>query len=112
MYKLTHKYLLSKNTDVWVSANGAAPHTFYILRKGEEFHPSYSMSTVVFQHGSTEERGINGITNEDLIAIILHRLEKFQLGEFSCEDNAKAIHHLEIALLFLNSRAIDREKEM
>lgn len=111
MYKLTHKYLMSKNTDIYSGGDGGAPHTFYILRKGEDFHPNYAMSTIVFQHGHVSDRGINGITNEDLIAIIIHRLEVFQAGEFSCEENAKAISNLESALLSLNSRAIDRERE-
>ena len=49
-------------------------------------------STVIqFQNGPAKEVGLNGITNEVLLAIVRDRLEGFQTGKFACEANAKAL---------------------
>lgn len=57
-----------------------------------------------FQLGPIAEVGINGITNEILLAIVLDRLGWFQRGPFSCRENAIAYTKLEEALLWLHSR--------
>ena len=55
-----------------------------------------------------KENGVNGCHNEDLIAVVIDRLQGFQAGEFSCRENAIAITKLEEALLWLNKRTQDR----
>jgi hypothetical protein len=63
---------------------------------------------LAFQHGPIGEAGLNGISNEALMAIVIHRLRCFQGGAFSCRENAIAITKLEEALLWLNKRTRDR----
>lgn len=64
---------------------------------------------VSFQKGPVKENGVNGCHNEDLISIVIDRLQSFQNGEFSCRENAIAITKLEEALMWLNKRTADRK---
>jgi hypothetical protein len=63
---------------------------------------------ISFQNGPALEAGINGITQEALIAICIDRLRGFQSGDFACESNALALEHLELALGCLQQRTRDR----
>ena len=62
------------------------------------------------QKGPIKETGINGCHNEDLIAIVIDRLQSFQESEYKCRENAIAITKLEEALMWLNKRTQDRIK--
>lgn len=64
-----------------------------------------------FQHGPIKEVGVNGLTNEVLLAIVLDRLAFFQKGKYSCRENALAITKIEEGLLWLQSRTWDRERK-
>ena len=64
---------------------------------------------VNFQNGPIKEAGVNGVTNEDLIAIVIDRLEGFQSGDFACKFNCDALKDLKDALLHLNGRTAERE---
>lgn len=61
-------------------------------------------ATIKFQKGSIEEAGKNGCHNEDLLMIVLDRLQAFQEGELKCRENAIAITKIEEALLWLEKR--------
>ena len=50
-----------------------------------------------FQEGPILESGVNGVTHESLIAILIDRLEGFQFGPFACPENAEALEGLKIA---------------
>lgn len=63
---------------------------------------------VNFQNGPVKEHGINGCHQEDLLAIVIDRLQCFQNGDFKCRENAIAITKLEEAMLWLNKRTNDR----
>lgn len=65
---------------------------------------------IKFQEGPIKEHGINGCHNEDLIAIVIDRLQSFQESSFKCKENAMAITKLEEALMWLNKRTQDRIK--
>ena len=71
--------------------------------------PSEILQSVKFQKGAIKEHGVNGVMNEDLIAMVIDRLESFQQSEFKCRENAIAITKLEEALLWLRKRTMDRE---
>ena len=79
-----HEYLVGASNDTVVFAN------------------------VSFQNGAIKENGVNGCQNEDLIAIVIDRLQGFQSGDFNCRENAIAITKLEEAMLWLNKRTNDR----
>ncbi len=82
-------------------ANGGS-HT-YTMVVGKE------VQQIDFQNGPTKEAGLNGISNEALIAIVIDRLEGFQTGPYRCRENALAITKLEKALHWLNHRTKQRE---
>lgn len=69
-------------------------------------YPTYY--EIEFQNGPIAEAGINGLTHEVLLAILLDRLECFQKGEYACIENETARHHLEQALWWLQQRTRDR----
>ena len=64
---------------------------------------------MMFQNGPIGEGNPpNGIHQEDLLAICIHRLRCFQDGPFKCRENAIALTHLEDALMWLQKRTRDR----
>jgi hypothetical protein len=71
--------------------------------------PSTIVGEVKFQKGAIKENGVNGVMNEDLIAMVIDRLESFQQSDYKCRENALAITKLEEALLWLRKRTLDRE---
>lgn len=66
------------------------------------------MASVLFQNGPIQEEGVNGISNEALMAIVIDRLRSFQSGPYSCRENAVALTHLETSLMWLQKRTRDR----
>ena len=65
---------------------------------------------VRFQKGPLQEAGLNGISDEALIAIVIDRLEGFQTGPFKSRYNALAITKLEEAMMWLQKRTTDRQR--
>lgn len=57
-----------------------------------------------FQNGPIAEHGVNGITQEALLAIVADRLEAFQTGPFACMENQNALEHVRDAMTWLQSR--------
>ena len=72
------------------------------------FRSSFSKQVILFQNGPIKEAGVNGITQEVLIAICIDRLECFQKGPFACEDNADALSLLRAAQGALQRRTRER----
>lgn len=68
------------------------------------------LAEINFQEGAIKEHGVNGVANEDLINMVIKRLECFQDSEYRCRENALAITKLEEALHWLRHRTIGREK--
>lgn len=65
---------------------------------------------ICFQNGPIKEVGVNGITQEALLAITIDRLRSFQNGPYKCRENAIALTHCEEALMWLQRRTIERIK--
>lgn len=63
---------------------------------------------VDFQRGPIKEVGVNGVTNEALIAILIDRLEGFQSGAFASDYNREALGHLMLAQQSLMARTKER----
>ena len=62
---------------------------------------------IKFQHGPVKEHGVNGLTNESLLAILKHRLEYLN-EQFPCDENEVAITCVSTALEALEQRTKDR----
>ena len=86
-----------------------APHYFEVRESSSEAVPSKELAIIHFQEGPIKECGVNGVCNEDLIAMVICRLEHFNKSEFSCRENAMAITKLEESLLWLRKRTMGRE---
>lgn len=63
---------------------------------------------ILFQNGPIAEVGVNGVTQEALLAIVIDRLRSFQRGPFSCRENALALTKCEEALHWLQQRTLER----
>jgi len=63
---------------------------------------------IEFQNGPIAESGINGISNEALLAVVEDRLIGFQSGQFSCRENAVALTKIQEAMMWLQKRTLDR----
>ena len=111
MQRLEHDLLTSKYTEVWheepVEMLYSAPHHFQVRPSGDSLE---LLAEVDFQEGPIKECGVNGVCNEDLITMVITRLEHFQNSPFSCRENALAITKLEEAMLWLRKRTMGREK--
>ena len=92
---------------------GNACHHYRVVKvedkNAEPGTVSYPCAVVNFQNGPIKEFGVNGCHNEDLIAIVIDRLQHFQKGEFACYENNEALLKLEEALMWLRKRTTDRE---
>lgn len=102
MNKGTTKYTYVEHED---DIKFNAPH-HYVVKRAED---GAELVKVDFQCGPIKECGVNGCCNEDLINMVIERLEGFQNSEFKCRENAIAITKLEEALLWLRKRTMDRE---
>lgn len=69
---------------------------------------AYAVTDINFQNGPIAEAGVNGISNESLLAIVIDRLQCFQDGEYKCRENAIALTHLEDAMHWLQHRTRQR----
>lgn len=100
----TEKYTQVFATD---TPDFGANHAYQVRRhEDDDFH---LLTMVNFQKGPIREFGVNGCMNEDLIAMVIDRLQGFQNSPFMCRENALAITKLEEALLWLRKRTMDRE---
>ncbi len=63
---------------------------------------------IAFQNGPIKEFGLNGLSQEAFLAILIDRLRGFQSGQFACADNAEALTHLGGALECLHRRTKER----
>ena len=90
---------------------GGACHEYFIGRSDDsEVVPVGEFGHVSFQNGPVKEFGINGCHQEDLLAIVIDRLQHFQSGKFACRENAIALTKIEEAMHWLNHRTSERVK--
>ncbi len=81
-----------------VAGHGGANHEYLI-----SWHPkttsdqvaSRSFIQIGFQNGPIKECGVNGVTDQSLVALVIDRYRGFQSGQYSCADNVEALAHLE-----------------
>ena len=66
------------------------------------------LSSVDFQKGPVKEVGVNGVANEDLLLMVLTRLEGFQNTEYRCSENEEAICAILEAIDSLRKRTVNR----
>lgn len=92
--------------------NGNASHEYRVMYRAKSEISDWTVpheQRISFQNGPIKEVGINGITNEVLLAIVIDRLEGFQSSKWACQENADALGCLNRALAYLESRTKARE---
>lgn len=83
---------------------GGANHKYDVswgMKEHEGMH-------INFQNGPIAEAGINGVTQEVLLAICADRLRSFQAGPYACRENALALTKIEEAQHWLHHRTLAR----
>ena len=89
MKELKRDLLRTKYTRVLVEEDFKynAPHNFEVRSVEDD----KLVCAIHFQEGPVLECGSNGVGNEDLINMVIERLEHFQRSEYACRENAIAI---------------------
>lgn len=89
--------------------NGGASHEYEIHGVINPDTKECFCLPISFQNGARKlPDSKHGVIDTDLLEIVRDRLKGFQSGEFATEYNAKALEHLEIALMYMNRRVEDR----
>lgn len=78
------------------------PGVHYDMFAGENTFP------IQFQSGSIQEHGVNGVTNEALLAVLIHRT-KILNNNLPCDENIRAITYMENALDLFGKRTAGRK---
>lgn len=88
-----------------VSNDTFPPGHYYVIS-----HPANGVyAEVLFQNGPVKEVGVNGLTNEALLKLVLHRLRILNTNVY-CRENSLAISNIEKGLIWLEQRTLDRVK--
>lgn len=90
---------------------GGANHEYHICMIDAEDKDIVLGEPVVIklQKGPRKEADSqHGVIDSDLLEIVRDRLKAFQAGPFASDYNAKALEHIEEALMWLNRRVEDR----
>ena len=95
--------------------SGGANHLYKVFGYHDLENPSRpahrqadTSTEILFQNGPIAEVGVNGLTQEVLVEIVIDRLRSFQAGPFACRENALALTKLEEAQMWLQKRTLDR----
>lgn len=91
---------------------GGANHHYMVTLPGWTRSPDGSNAKgiwdIEFQNGPIAEAGVNGLTQEVLLAICVDRLRSFQAGPYACRENQMALDKIEEAQHWLHSRTLAR----
>lgn len=86
---------------------GNACHEYLIIDQNGEAGER-AECVVKFQNGPIAESGVNGISNESLLAIVEDRLIGFQSGQYATKENECALTLIQQAMMWLQKRTLDR----
>lgn len=90
---------------------GGACHRYVIYAPNDTVNQELNASMSVeinFQNGPIKEAGVNGISNEALLAVVIDRMQGFQSGDFACSENEEALQYCRKALEALQRRTLKR----
>lgn len=88
---------------------GGAHHIYHIYEVDVDIATAEPLTVIEHQNGPILENGVNGCTNEALLAIVEHRLNCFQSGPFPSWFNHVALGGVEFAKTCLWARTEDRK---
>lgn len=121
MRELTHHVVSGDSANHQLSVTvidepgaGGACHAYVIggfdtsTNVSEQSEMDHQYTVILFQNGPIKEVGVNGVTHEALLAILIDRMESFQKGDYACHDNEVALGDLRTALFRLQKRTRER----
>ena len=122
MRKLTGHIVNPANDKIVITVDdepgqGGANHRYVVEGMNFGSNPGYHVQErsndqhqeiILFQNGPIAEAGVNGLTHEVLLAILIDRLQGFQRGKYACRENAIALTKLEEVQMWLQKRTRDR----
>lgn len=76
--------------------------------KPDGYKSSFARTVILFQNGPINEVGVNGLTHEALLAILIDRMEGFQAGPYASADNQEALEAMRTAQTALQRRTLAR----
>ena len=85
-------------------------HSFdgdYVEGSRYEWVASKRSGTIQFHTGPVKQTGLNGLTTEALLAVLIHRTG-FLDSKFPCKENKMAMEFMQRALECFDSRTKDR----
>lgn len=88
LYHITGFDSASNASDPWTARHGQ----------------SATHSSILFQNGPINEVGVNGVTHEVLLAVLIDRMEGFQGGPYASKDNQEALEAMRTAQTALQRR--------
>lgn len=80
-------------------------HVYLITHDGADFHVPLE---IAFQAGPIGVNGVNGVTSESLLVVLIDRMRVFQSGPYACRQNALALTKMEEALMWMHARTHER----
>lgn len=86
--------------------NGGANHQYTLFHRQTPTLPDQVL--ISFQNGPVREVGVNGITDAQLLAVLIDRLRGFQSGDCPSRENALALTKLEEAKHWIHERTTKR----
>lgn len=102
-------------TRIYTDDNGVYANAFTSLADGTDVaghmyavQAKVQSTMINFQRGPVKEFGVNGLTSEALLAILIHRTEHLN-GLFPCGENEVALAGLRTALVAFESRTANRK---
>lgn len=91
--------------------DGGACHEYVLCIPNDAVNQELNASLVqrvTFQNGPIGEAGVNGFSQEALLAIVEDRLKGFQSGQYACRENAVALTKIQEAMMWLQKRTRER----
>jgi hypothetical protein len=92
--------------------DGGACHEYEVVNKNTFTEGEEPYAKVSFQNGPINENkdGVNGCSNEALLAIVIDRLEGFSTGPYPSRETSVALRKCQEALMWLEQRTKDRAR--
>jgi hypothetical protein len=111
-------YLTSDSVDMAVFADKGAPinrirdkiHTDSLKDNDLDFvisAESNVLSVLYFQNGTIPENGVNGVTMESVLSVLIARTQYLN-NKYPCDENKEAIRDMSLALDQFHKRTADR----
>ncbi len=105
---------MNKSVEIYKDHNGvmvmaATEHAYNrnVLGHVYKVIAGNQITNIDFQNGPIKSNGVNGLTNETLLAITIHRT-KYLDSLFPCNENKEAIEYMQKALDLFEQRTKDR----